>query len=293
LFGILERNFARGSVDECIQLCRTLSVLGTTAGDDSVLHHWLRPLRTIVQRRQSHLLRAAATDTIATLGFLFAGDALVYLRFFHTLTCRLTLDSEDGAAHDSVFARKARDSQPTAEEVGHISLGGGLAETEEEASNDEAAESAAIASAVRAWTLMATQCADAAVCGPVRDLHLPRLAALLEHDALDVRTAAGEAIAVIVSAKLRLQAAEDEGEADDSDFNAHEVRQLLEEAGDEDDDESAEMGPDHEGTILNSGWGSSEAYQEYEGHVSDQQLLSTLSDMVNDSSFLCVVLYSS
>jgi hypothetical protein len=50
---------------------------------------------------QSHEVRAAATATLSVLGFLFASDDIAFLRFFHTLLCRLTLEVDDSAGADS------------------------------------------------------------------------------------------------------------------------------------------------------------------------------------------------
>jgi hypothetical protein len=108
-----------------------------------------------------------------------------------------------------VFARKASHAAPSARDVGHISLGGGRAATEEEASNTAEAEALAIAAALRAWTLCASVCASRSLAGAVRNRHLPRIAALLEHASLDVRVAAGEAIAVVFSAVNRRRALDD------------------------------------------------------------------------------------
>ena len=154
-------------------------------------------------------MRAAASETLSVLGFLFAADDIAFLRFFHTLLCRLTLEVDDSAGADSVFARKASHAAPSARDVGHISLGGGRATTEEEAANTAAAEALAIAAALRAWTLCASVCASRSLAGAVRHRHLPRIAALLEHSSLDVRVAAGEAIAVVFSAVNRRRALDD------------------------------------------------------------------------------------
>ncbi len=108
-----------------------------------------------------------------------------------------------------MFARKASHAAPSARDVGHISLGGGRAATEEEASNTAEAEALAIAAALRAWTLCASVCASRSLAGAVRNRHLPRIAALLEHSSLDVRVAAGEAVAVVFSAVNRRRALDD------------------------------------------------------------------------------------
>jgi hypothetical protein len=52
-------------------------------------------------QNQSHEVRAAATETLSVLGFLFAADDIAFLRFFHTLLCRLTLEVDDTAGADS------------------------------------------------------------------------------------------------------------------------------------------------------------------------------------------------
>jgi hypothetical protein len=58
-------------------------------------------LRIRPHQTQSHEVRAAATETLSVLGFLFAADDIAFLRFFHTLLCRLTLEVDDSAGADS------------------------------------------------------------------------------------------------------------------------------------------------------------------------------------------------
>ena len=65
---------------------------------------------------QSHEVRAAATETLSVLGFLFAADDIAFLRFFHTLLCRLTLEVDDAAGADSgaMLSDTIRQSRHTA-----------------------------------------------------------------------------------------------------------------------------------------------------------------------------------
>ena len=52
VFAQFAANLARGSVAECVIALRLLSVVCITLGEEHALHVWLRPLRTIIQRRQ-------------------------------------------------------------------------------------------------------------------------------------------------------------------------------------------------------------------------------------------------
>ncbi len=52
VFAQFAANLARGSVAECVLALRLLSVVCVTLGEEHALHTWLRPLRTIIQRRQ-------------------------------------------------------------------------------------------------------------------------------------------------------------------------------------------------------------------------------------------------
>jgi hypothetical protein len=91
VFAQFAANLARGSVAECVIALRLLSVVCITLGEEHALHVWLRPLRTIIQRRQVNREEYAHNEEFQSyleFSFKHVNQLFVYMRVSFR-TCRV------------------------------------------------------------------------------------------------------------------------------------------------------------------------------------------------------------